>query len=425
MILRSIYIRVGGYNLIFHPITISSIFFIIIHLLLPYFQWEESYFRYKKSYDIGTYILSIALTFLNFIIFIFGFFENKLVLNFKKFTYNPNYKILNGKYYIYYTFFIMLVGTYFVYDSLTYILSMGIENYMQDRLTLETGNGLGLLLSHWIYVATLIFLILFIKIKRGYQKGICIIFFIISFVFTYYYYSINSNRNSFFLLLLNILIFYLFLYKINIFKISLIKKSFLLLFIIISAFIFKEQGNQRQILKSNKKKNESLISSMNGAFGNHENIVWLMETKKPLLYGKTYVAGVSNFIPRKLWPGKPLGAGPILKNYIYPGSYIVGREGNSSLTTGFFTESLMNFGILGMLFFSFFYGKFLRMLYNKFTTHNNLFLSIFYLFILIICSSQFFYSEFTGFLARTIFTIIPFYILYKLNTKLSNANNKK
>src|SRR5690606_38045803 len=183
-------------------------------------------------------------------------------------------------------------------------------------------------------------------------------------------------RNSFFLLLLNILIFYIFLYKIDLFKISLIKKAFLLIFIIAAAFIFKEQGNQRQMLKSNStKKKETFISSMNNAFGNHENIVWLLNADSPLLYGKTYIAGVSNFIPRKLWPGKPLGAGPILKNYIYPGSYIVGREGNSSLTTGFFTESLMNFGILGMLFFSFIYGKILRIFYNKFLHYRNMFLS--------------------------------------------------
>jgi len=59
-----------------------------------------------------------------------------------------------------------------------------------------------------------------------------------------------------------------------------------------------------------------------------------------LHYGSTFVAALTNMIPRPLWPEKPDGAGPaITKDYL--GDRWLGT---SNLNAGFIVESIMNFG---------------------------------------------------------------------------------
>jgi hypothetical protein len=75
----------------------------------------------------------------------------------------------------------------------------------------------------------------------------------------------------------------------------------------------------------------------------HENV---FETAN----GLTFVAAATSFFPRSLWPEKPLGGGPFIRNLIRPGTY----NFNSGLpltsyTTGMPAEGFMNFGRLGFV----------------------------------------------------------------------------
>jgi hypothetical protein len=99
---------------------------------------------------------------------------------------------------------------------------------------------------------------------------------------------------------------------------------------------------------------------------------------------------------------------------ISPGSYVVGRKGNSSVTTGLFTESLMNFGLIGMTPFSLLYGLFIKFFYLKLMKSKNILQFLMLLYLMLLLNSQFYYAEFAGFLSRTIFTIIPFFLLNKI-----------
>jgi len=69
-------------------------------------------------------------------------------------------------------------------------------------------------------------------------------------------------------------------------------------------------------------------------FGNFEHLVWLIDNKNQwdALYGKTYIAGFLNIIPRNIWPEKWFGGGPHLKNFIHPGSYDLGGSNITSYT---------------------------------------------------------------------------------------------
>lgn len=405
-----------------HPLLLSSLFFTIIHLFLPVLQWNTGFFRYQKSYDLDIYFYSIGFSFLCFMFLIAGFFLNfnhnkQFPSQLAVLRRNRSYERIN----FIIIFLVFGVAAYAVRSNITNIMSIGLEEYMRDRVTLETGNGLFITLSHWIYMSTIMFFFYFLEVRNKTVKIASLLFFIISLGLAYTYYSFNSNRNSLFLLILNLVITFFAFSKsfIKIKQLSFKQKALLVTGVLMVYSIFEYQGKVRKEAQwgGDEPVDFGFVESINGAFGNHENIVWLFQNKNELHYGLTFVSGVTTFVPRSIWPSKPLSAGPRLKNLIAPGSYVVGREGNSSLTTGLFTELLMNFGVLGSFVFSFFYGVFLKRLFNYYRSSVNPFKNFYLLFLIVVLSSQMYYAEFAGFLTRTIITLIPLYILYKFNDK--------
>lgn len=67
-------------------------------------------------------------------------------------------------------------------------------------------------------------------------------------------------------------------------------------------------------------------------------------------HGLTFLAGLMNWIPRKILPNKPWTAGPYLANAMTDGtSYSFDDQyRSSSMTTGIILESYMNYGIVGV-----------------------------------------------------------------------------
>lgn len=94
------------------------------------------------------------------------------------------------------------------------------------------------------------------------------------------------------------------------------------------------------------------VFSKFNAFGSVENTVWLVENVGPdeIIGGRSFVAVLAAPVPRNLWPDKPVGGGPELRNLIHPGSYdIVGGRNLTSYSPGIIAESYMNFWIFGLL----------------------------------------------------------------------------
>ena len=403
-----------------NPLFLFGLFFFIIHMLLPYLQWINGEFRYKSNYDIGVYIYSIFYIFLAyllcFISFQMGFKskENKSRLNLdtRNVSFNLSKKLITIFFRI--TVVVFFIGLYFAYQVYSLISILGQEDYLRDRIGLGVGSGINMLLPHWIYTSSLIFYFLYslTKVTHKLQSRYSFIFFLISFSATTIYYITNSNRNSIFILLLNILIIHFVFQKIKVKRLSLKKFMFLIFAGIIAITLFYEIGKARYGTFYKGDDEYTLLDNLNGAFGNHENIVWMQESNySDYFYGETYLAGFTNFIPRSFWPDKPLGAGPRMKNIIYPGSYVVGKDGNSSLTTGLFNELLMNFGVIGMLIGSVFFGFLLKYIYIKIKLSNSMINILILQYTLIVFTSQFVYAEFLGFFSRYIITIIPFLII--------------
>ena len=401
-----------------NPLLLFGVFFFLIHLLLPYLQWKNNMFRYKSSYDIEVYIYSVFYTFLGYILCFISFHLN---LNKEKNILKENDGLDNrfilSKKLIKIIFRINLIlyfiALYSAYKVFTQISLIGQEDYLRDRIGLGVGSGFSMLLPHWQYINCLIFFILFSLTRENYKlyNKLSIVFFLISFLSISVYYSTNSNRNSIFILLLNILIIYFVIQKVKIKKLSFKSLIIIIVSILIALFSFYEIGKARHG-DYYSDKDYTLLNNLNGAFGNHENIVWLIQEKNDVFfYGETYLAGFANFIPRNIWKDKPLGAGPKMKNFINPGSYVVGKKGNTSLTTGFFNELYMNFGVIGILLGGWFFGFLLKYLFIKLKNANSIIDVFLIQYILIVLASQFVYSEFLGFLARLLITIIPILLI--------------
>ena len=402
-----------------NPILLFGLFFFIIHLLLPFLQWINNEFRYEPNYEIETYLYSIFITFLAYLLCLFSFqksFNSKEKLIYQNtnqiHSFNLTKKQINT--FIRINLIIFFIGLYFAYKVYAQISVLGQEDYLRDRIGLGVGSGFNMLLPHWIYVSSLIFYFIYSLTKKIYklQSKISFILFIISFSATTIYYSTNSNRNSIFILLLNILIIHFVFQNIKIKRLSLKATFFLILAGVVATGLFYEIGKARYGKMNIIVGKPSMLDNLNGAFGNHENIVWMQQSNfDDYLFGETYLAGITNFIPRGIWPEKPLGAGPRMKNIIYPGSYVVGKEGNSSLTTGLFNELLMNFGTIGTLIGSLLFGVFLKFLFLKIKFSNSIINILFLQYTLIVLTSQFIYAEFLGFFSRYVITIVPFLVI--------------
>lgn len=404
------------------PFILFGVFFCIMHLLLPFFQWKVSFFRYETGYDEDHYIYSLFYLMLAYIIVYLSYTyfsksRRRIIANDQ-----PQNKIIDTGSINYKKVFavgviIYCIGGYFAYQNFSLISLLGQEEYLSDRISLGKGRGLQVNLAHWMYISSILFFFLVLTGKDLSKrfKRIIFIMFLVSVVTVIIYYGINSNRNSIFILIVNLTVLY-FAFKKEKKKrrssVGSVAKMGIFLIIILGLF-FQLGKNRKQGALKDSSAEYSIIEALNGAFGNHENIVWLLEhsNKTKLHYGVTYSAGITNFVPRSIWPDKPLGAGPILKNTIYPGSYVVGRRGNSSLTTGLFNELQMNFGILGMLLGSILYGVMLSKMSVFLIQSTNPITLIIVQYTLIVFSTVFMYGEFLGFLSRFIITLSPLILI--------------
>jgi oligosaccharide repeat unit polymerase len=70
----------------------------------------------------------------------------------------------------------------------------------------------------------------------------------------------------------------------------------------------------------------------------------LREQDRNLYYGQTFFTVFTNFVPRRVWPGKPDTGGVVLTKE-YTGD---AWDGASNLSTGIITENVINFGYAGI-----------------------------------------------------------------------------
>lgn len=403
----SLFYRRGVGSLFLMPGFLGASFILLIHLAMPAMQLGANYYRYENGYTQLAHLQGLGLTIAGTLAFLFGL---KLVYQpaFSKWELGTLSRT-QGRNFLAITLVVFGVAFYFSFQNIRLILALGIDGYLSDRVSLGVGRGISVLLSHWTYVSCLMFFIGIYITERRTLAGQCFrLMFLPVLFYTVAYYSLNSNRNSIFVLVFNLIGFW-FLFHPSLAKTRDVRRLSRLLWPVallgLAGVMLFFVGKFRRADSSGY----TITQSMNGAFGNHENVLWLLSHEYEKQGGTTYLAALGNVIPRAVWPDKPFGAGPVLKNFIYPGSYVRGGDKNSSLTTGLFTELLMNFGNWFFVPCCFIAGLLISVMLALMSRFHQFMFAT--LFTSITFSTQLFYQEFLGFLMRYGASLIPFLVI--------------
>jgi len=413
-------IRKGPSEIFFKPIYLFVAFFALIHFLLPLLQFLNSYFRYQVEYEYSSYLIVSINAFICLALVVISnrIFDYYLIAhNIKNIKISIDFRLVSKADQIF-LFLVFAVSSFIIYRNINLILSLGVSEYLKDRIAFSFSSGYLTLIPHWSYVVTVISFTVLVSGAKKYRKLIFTIVFFSSLLLTMVYYSLNSNRNSLFVLGASCILVWFCLSKIK-----LRKKLFRLgTTIILMGVLFSLIGQLRYQYKNIEPVeggglSYKVIKTLNSGFGNNENLLWLYENDFDYQLGSNYMAAFLNIIPRSLWPEKPLGAGPALKNMIYPGSYVLGGDKNSSLTTGLITEAVMNFGWLGAYILSVMCGLVFTLLsvfslYVRKHSHPYVFASVIIIFFAF--SAQILYSEFMGWFSRFLFSLFPLIVWYFL-----------
>jgi hypothetical protein len=99
--------------------------------------------------------------------------------------------------------------------------------------------------------------------------------------------------------------------------------------------------------------------------------------KLPYFYGLSLYRIIFMFIPRSIFPSKPLDPSITMMKYLSPRLYSIGVSAGN----GFVGESYMNFGIFGIFFFGIFYGFLIGVLEKYFIKNWHYINKIIYIYI--------------------------------------------
>ena len=360
-ILMWVYIRGNVANLFRQPISLALLGLLIIHALLPLVQYPIGMYRYAiGGYSLLVHAHAIGLAFI-FAVTMVGAYS--MFGSTKEQYRSPVLFEMSrlGRQYLFVGVIIpaMIAGTLYYRN----IMSFGFEAWATDRIWYSDHRiGLSALFCRWLYVS-------FIIAGAGYftsarrSKGMLLLFVALGITVIVFFGFIQS-RNAIYLSFIAAMgVHFVTSPKDRITLKSLIfsKVAVILCILFVTMIVV-----QRMRPKTREAQYDTLgvivLKVLNGAFGNHENVLWMVDNEFEYQYGATYFAGLVNIYPRMLWPNKPLGAGPFMKNLVNPGSYVVGGEGMSSLTTGMVTESYMNGGLVGVLICAVLTGFVLRFL---------------------------------------------------------------
>jgi oligosaccharide repeat unit polymerase len=152
-----------------------------------------------------------------------------------------------------------------------------------------------------------------------------------------------------------------------------------------------------------------------GDFDSYQNFA-LIVSKNIITYGKQLLGVLFFWIPRSLWPGKPIGSGAFIAeklNFIF-----------SNVSANYFAEGFINFGFFGIFLFlilmAYVTARFDKIYWTKVETMNNNFLTIIYM----ICLGMLFFilrGDLLSSFAYTVGFILSGIFIYKIfNTKKLN-----
>lgn len=253
-------------------------------------------------------------------------------------------------------FVLALPLIYLIYEIGSKIMAMGYGVYLANRIIVASGSG-------YLFVALIfpVFISLMLAVNYVIRRGLSFrtgILCMIGLILSSAPLLLTGSRSS---LVIGVLIFVLVLFILSASKGIAHLKKVTIAFALVGVGLLAaltSLGVVRQSIMGSTDFDQITMhvddrsSSLLEVFGTNENLLWMFDNPDRVhhLFGASYASVLVGPYPRSLWVNKPTGAGPILKNWIAPGSYDLGTGENiSSYTTGFMSEAFMNFGWFGVV----------------------------------------------------------------------------
>lgn len=423
--------RFGLAALSINPICMFSFYFSLVHFVTPAIKAATGRFRYQPEYDYGLMVYAAVLS---IIYFAFAAWINSIFFNktkrmlqdtkVHKDTRFSNRAIICG-------LALGVIGSYFAIDDLRNITSAAgsIDEFLVDRITFADDRSSARVFSNLLIPASALLLAANLQSRPKLLATTAWIAF--SSIIIFHAFAVSSRNTIVVFGLINLCVLALFKSNEGRAKIvHFLKRTGMVIFsaTVVGLLVYQTtvaRYSSADTAFLDERRNAVFFYMLDGAFGNDEARIWLLENEQSLLLGSTFAAAFLNVVPRDVWPDKPLGAGPILINYIRPGAYVLGQTGNSSLTTGLITEGQMNFGVLGVFPLLFLWA----FLANRFSqvslTSNDVTKKTVFLMLMVFSSSTLLYAEFLGFFARTATIVAPcFFLAWALRITLSTKSER-
>jgi len=390
------------------PLVLFSLYFALIHFITPLAKYWEGIFRYQSQYEVIQYLYTILFS---IVFYVFACFWSEY---FRRRYGNVALGVSarSGAGAMVVGYILCALGVLFSFKDLSTIQSAvgGVESFLSDRHSFAAERGTSRVFSNLLLVGTAVLLAGRLNVS---SSKLFVPIYIGVFGFSVFYFNVLSSRNSVLILFILNVSVYLF-YRLVPPKIT--KRTLLVSTLVASSVVglgvgaYKITIDRYSVADSaymEERRDSAFFYMLDGAFGNDEARLWFLEHGQEYYFGETYLAAMVNFIPRSMWPEKPLGAGPRLINQIRPGSYVVGGEGNNSLTTGLVVEAQMNFGNAGVFVAIVLWAYFANLFIRKASQSPVVLHQVGFLVLAVSLSTIFIYSEFLGYIVRLGLFLIP------------------
>ncbi|MCX7559710.1 O-antigen ligase [Sulfitobacter sp. F26204] len=411
--------RAGVAAVAYYPITIFALYFAIIHFLTPLVKYFSGWFRYQSEYNNTTLVYSVVLSIV-FLLFasalneVFSRKTTQLIKLYRGTSSSVSDK--NAKNTFWVGLAIALMGAFFAWSDLSTITSASgsFENFLLDRHLHSQARSSTRIFSNFLIPGSAAILAAALLSKKRMSK---ILLFGTLAAFTVYYANAISSRNTILVFaLINLSVYFFFSSQRKTSMPRLNIKGLMLTLTSVAAiagaayYVTLQRYSISDSAYLAERREAIIFFTLDGAFGNDEARPWMIDNGHELYWGATYLAAVTNLIPRSIWPDKPLGAGPRLINMVRPGSFIIGQEGNNSLTTGLVVEARMNFGVPGVFLAIFLLAYFSNRMTRSAIRSQSILSKVTLIIAAVSINSMLLYSEFLGFFFRFLMLTTPLLI---------------
>jgi hypothetical protein len=391
-------------NLFKEPISLTLIALMLIHGLLPLFQYILGVYRYGDGYSLWSYVYAAFLTLL-----FAGTMSICYSLGFRSSEAGSADLLPMSDYGKIYFITVIVIpavtGAFLFYMT---IRGIGYSVFITDRITFtDRYGGLNSILYQGLYISFIVS-VAGVMSSRGSDKSMMLLAMALGVITVAFFGYISSRHAVFIAFMAATGVYFVTTWKprISFWNLVFSKQGMVLIGlaagIVIIGSIRAEKSGLRSVPVARK-----IYNTLNESFGNGENVNWLIDNDFELKYGITYVGGFVMPFPRYLWPSKPTGAGPILKNFIRPGSYAIGKKGASSLTTGMVTEAYMNGGFIGVIIVGAITGFVIKAISRLRSKCYGTWSVAIYAYTTLIFAYSMTYGEFAGVYSRWLVDIFP------------------